>query len=172
MAVQLALDMKALFSPCGKYRYWLHDHVSMQSGLTDYKIAWIMLNPSKAGQETAGEVESDPTIGRVRGFTFDFGADIFCVANLFALVSTDPKGLLTDEYPVGPDNTRWITRVVNNADVVICAWGAHKMARRRSAEVITQIRDLGKIPMCLGHNKDGSPKHPLYLPKNTALVPL
>jgi hypothetical protein len=34
--------MKALFSPCGKYRYWLHDRVLMQSGLADKKAAWIM----------------------------------------------------------------------------------------------------------------------------------
>jgi hypothetical protein len=161
--------MKALFSPCGKYRYWLHDRVLMQSGLADKKAAWIMLNPSTAGREIDGVIQDDPTIGRVHGFTFDFGADLFCVANLFALVSTDPKGLLAAEDPVGPDNKRWITRVVNNADVVICAWGAHKMARRRSVEVITQIRNLGKTPMCLGQNKDGSPKHPLYLPKNTHL---
>ena len=164
--------MKALFSPCGKYRYWLQDRVLMQSGLADKRIAWIMLNPSTAGKETDGETESDPTINRVFGFSFDFGADVFGVANLFALISPYPKDLLTAEDPVGPDNTRWITRVVNNADIIICAWGAHKPARSRGEEVLKQIRALGKTPMCLGQNKDGSPKHPLYLPKNTQLQEL
>jgi hypothetical protein len=158
--------MSAIFSPCKKYRYWLSRQVFSTYGLARSRAVWIMLNPS-----IAGAIEDDPTIGRVTDFSFQFGFDIFGVVNLFALISPYPKAL-TGEFAslsVGENNNRWITRAVNNADTIICAWGAFPGAVARGAEVVRQIRKLHRTPMCLGRNKNGSPKHPLYLPASTKL---
>lgn len=43
------------------------------------------------------------------------------MTNLFALVSTDPKGLYSVEDPVGPENDRYILQAVQETMVVIAA---------------------------------------------------
>ena len=54
--------------------------------------------------------------------------------------------------------------------VIVVGWGAHRVARERaypcSIECIESVR-----PMCLGHNADGSPKHPLYLRSDAPFEP-
>ncbi|WP_269844885.1 DUF1643 domain-containing protein [Trinickia soli] len=47
----------------------------------------------------------------------------------------------------------------------MCAWGSHPAARKRDGSVVDLMRDAatqGKL-FHLGLNKDGSPKHPLYI---------
>ena len=53
--------------------------------------------------------------------------------------------------------------------MVICAWGAHKAAPPQAAEVLRIIRMCGRGSLLyqLGLNKDGSPKHPLYIAAST-----
>jgi hypothetical protein len=53
--------------------------------------------------------------------------------------------------------------------IVVAAWGAHSMALDREEEVMALVPNVRW--QCLGHNQDGSPKHPLYLPSATELVP-
>ncbi|KAI3606624.1 hypothetical protein D8I24_1660 [Cupriavidus necator H850] len=56
---------------------------------------------------------------------------------------------------------------------MICAWGAHKAAPARAAEVLRIIRMSGHGTLLhhLGLNKDGSPKHPLYIAARTRPQP-
>ncbi|SDD55160.1 Protein of unknown function [Cupriavidus sp. YR651] len=58
---------------------------------------------------------------------------------------------------------------IDQCATVICAWGAHKSAPARAAEVLAIIRICGRATMLhhLGLNKDGSPKHPLYVGTRT-----
>lgn len=56
---------------------------------------------------------------------------------------------------------------IEHSPMIICAWGAHKFAAARAAEVchILKITGYANHLHHLGINKDGSPKHPLYVPK-------
>ncbi len=79
-----------------------------------------MLNPSVAASE-----KNDPTVLRNIGFAkrWNFGA--LDVANIFGLVSTDPKALYSHQDPIGPDNDSHILDVADKAKLIVCAWGNH-----------------------------------------------
>jgi hypothetical protein len=51
----------------------------------------------------------------------------------------------------------------------VIAWG--KVHRNLAIHADRVLFDLSGLPLwCLGLNGDGSPKHPLYLPRDTELV--
>jgi hypothetical protein len=143
----------AIFSEDRKYRYALFRmwDIKMPS------LMFIGLNPS-----TANEVDNDPTIRRVIRFAQDNDYGAVCMLNLFALVSPNPADLLTCDDPIG-ENDKWLINTYQKCDAVVFAWGAFPQAKERAQKIINMFPDA----MCLGVNKDGSPKHPLYLPANT-----
>ena len=148
---------KAIFSECGKYRYVLRR--SLNSHLRWVKtIIFVMLNPS-----TADAVEDDPTIRRCISFAEREGFTHMTVCNLFALRATNPKELLVAEDPIGPDNHWTLEREMTMHDFRVAAWGAHPFTKERAQDVVDRYGPFH----CLGTNKDGSPKHPLYLAKST-----
>lgn len=161
--------MTAYVSDCNRYRYWLQRDISPPVERIRSICLWVMLNPS-----TADATLDDPTIRRCMDFTAQLRCDDMEVVNLFAFRSTNPKMLLlpkTKPIAVGPDNDAWIRLRASQADLVICAWGAHKFARERSADVLAILHRVvapGLIG-CFGRTLDGYPKHPLYLPGNTKL---
>ncbi len=53
-----------------------------------------------------------------------------------------------------------MTLYMTDCKVVIFAWGADKMATEKG-RALMNVYKYGSV---LGLNKDGSPKHPLYLP--------
>jgi hypothetical protein len=145
----------ATFSVCGLYRYQLGriwDDTKPMAG-------WIMLNPS-----TADASQDDPTIRRVITFSRCWGYGGAAIRNLFALRSTDPKGLLKARDPIGPDGFEAALEAVA-CRVTIVAWG--KLTRpefqAHAAKLLQAIRDRRGSPICLGINSDRTPKHPLYL---------
>lgn len=150
----------AIFSNCGTYRYVLRRRLNTH--LRQVKtIMFVMLNPS-----TADAIEDDPTIRRCISFAKREGFTHMTVCNLFALRATDSKELLKAEDPIGPTNDEHLEREACYHDFRVAAWGAHKMAKQRAEEVILKYGPFH----CLGTNKDGSPKHPLYLAKSTQFV--
>ncbi|MGO4303909.1 DUF1643 domain-containing protein [Cupriavidus sp. RAF12] len=163
--IETTLDGQAgcILSDCEQYRYRLwREWDRGRPGL-----GFIMLNPSTADHQV-----NDPTITRClqRALAGKYGR--LEVANLFPLRSTDPGGLLTHPAPLG-DRADWndggIMDAIDRCSMVICAWGAHKAAPDRAAEVLRIIRKCGRATLLyhLGLNKDGSPKHPLYVPAAT-----
>ena len=89
------------------------------------------------------------------------------MGNVYALRSTDPKGLMLVEDPVGPKNEQALKGLTRRAELVVAAWGGHRL--RGSAErVAAWILSL-EHTRCLGENRNGSPKHPLYLRRETGL---
>ena len=153
----------ARISDDGQYRYMLA-HVW---DLNTLPICWIMLNPS-----TADAKQDDATIRTVTWWTRKFGAGGFVVVNLFALRSTDPKGLFAAADPVGPDNAGWIQRAVELCPRILCAWGA---SPKPEGGLLPALQILwyaqGKKIYCLGKTKDGHPRHPLYVKRNTVPEP-
>lgn len=148
----------AHLSPCGLYRY----HLSRFTGIngSPRRAVWVMLNPSKADAAI-----DDPTTCALREFTIRFRCTSFDIMNLYAWRATDPKELWRAPDPVGPDNDRWIAETCHGADVIVCAWGSFG-EKVRIASVLAQIP---RPRYALGVNKDGNPKHPLYVRRDTPL---
>jgi hypothetical protein len=129
------------------------------------RVAWIMLNPSFADGVTL-----DKTMTRVLDFSERFGFGGSDVANLFALISTDPKTLATHADPVGPRNDAAILRAAADAAHVILAYGPGGALGHRDARVGHLLQSMGHKASCLGLTQAGYPKHPLRLAKTTDLV--
>jgi hypothetical protein len=159
-------DRGAQFSDCGAYRYRLWREWDRALP----RLAFVMLNPS-----TADHRVDDPTIRRcvAQAVARRFGR--LEVVNLFPLRATHPEALLAHPDPLGPRGMAddAIADAVAGADAVICGWGAHAAARARAHEVERMLRlndSLAKL-FSLGLNKDGSPKHPLYVAAGARMVP-
>tara|TARA_Y100000310_G_scaffold338249_1_gene427363 strand:- start:4061 stop:4546 length:486 start_codon:yes stop_codon:yes gene_type:complete len=144
----------ATFSDDRRYRYrlwrrWDDDLMP---------VLFLLLNPS-----TATAFENDPTVSRciTRASQLGFGGVEVC--NIYAYRSTDPKALYEAEDPVGPENLDEIQAAATMCKLVILGWGAHgeKVSPNWPGMVVRAVsnRDL----FTLGVNKDGQPKHPLYV---------
>lgn len=130
------------------------------------KPAVIGLNPSGAS-ETCG----DRTLCRV----YSLLGGGFTMLNLFGLRATDPAELGRSADPVGPDNDETILEAVRTASFVVVAWGAPPSGRVgdlvRDRALVVRAALRGKTVLCWGTTKDGSPRHPLYLPGTAELIP-
>ena len=170
------MERAAELSGCGRYRYTLERHWDRAQG----HALFVLLNPS-----TADATQDDPTLRKGIGFAKRLGVGGVVFVNLFAWRATDPRELpptedaitgrdehgrnLNDMHIIAQaDRVRWMSCGV------ILAWGggvpqkaiAH---RDRPAAVLRQLQDLGVSLRCFGKNRDGSPKHPLYLRYGTPL---
>lgn len=149
----------AVISDCGTYRYMLRRIWSDEKPL-----GVIMLNPSTADMTT-----DDNTIRRCVNFAKSFGHGGILVANLFAYRATKPDELFTASDPVGPDNFKHVKTMLSQVECVLCAWGANGDflgQGKKMADFVTMRNAL----YCLGVNKNGSPKHPLYVKSSTKLI--
>ena len=148
----------AVISGCGKYRYLL------TRGLCSNPLVLIMLNPSTADADI-----DDPTIRRCIGFANSGGYDGIIVVNLYAFRSPNPKDLLQAPDPVGSENDQYITSIISKHKTAVCAWGSNALLDRVNHVMSILKQNEAKI-VCLGMNKNGSPKHPLYIPANQEFV--
>lgn len=151
----------AVISECGKYRYSL----TRVWDENKPRVLFIMLNPSTADAE-----KDDQTIRRCVRFAEGWGYGGIYVVNLFSLRATNPKDLLKAPFVVGVENEKWFNRMSALAHLVVCAWGnsaiVDKLQKRldHSWKPLSWI-DKSKPLHYLELSKDGTPKHPLYLPK-------
>ena len=138
------------------------------------RLLFVMLNPS-----TADEKRNDPTVVRVIGFAEREGAGELEVVNLYPFRATYPermKPLVTIPWwvdsPVNEENMRVVRVAAMQADRIIVAWGRPPFAEARgqAGRVLDLLRQCGDVyrigPTCA----DGSPRHPLYMPKNAPIV--
>lgn len=156
----------ALISTCGKYRYRL----SRTWDASKEAVVFIMLNPS-----TADADNDDPTIRRCMDFAKRWGYGGLVVLNLFAFRATKPEDMLQAIDPVGPHNAVHVLTEIDAARLcgadIVCAWGTKGGHRDQDLAMLERIEGFGVMPKCLGVTKDGHPKHPLYVPAETALQP-
>lgn len=156
---------RAGFDATRKYRYWLRREWAMPKNT----VVWILLNPSTADENT-----DDPTIRRCIGFAKQWGFHGTVIVNLFAFRSTAPAGLLKGE-PIGLENDLHIIDqcLQPGVELVMVAWGSHKSIEKilpsRAATVRGLLAKYHVQLYCLGRNKDGQPKHPLYLASSTEI---
>lgn len=159
--VSLFERRSASFSPCGKYRYTLRIEWDSERPV----CAFVGLNPS-----TATEFADDPTIVRCKGFARDWGCGTLLMLNLFAWRDTDPEAMRRAPEPIGPDNT--LSHLQDHLKTAsgpkIAAWGKHGTHLRRHMQAMMTIEGLSYLKM----NKDGTPRHPLYLSASLKPKPL
>ena len=141
-------------SPCRTYRYALDriwdPHLPA--------LLWVLYNPS-----TADETEDDPTLRRCISFARSWGYGGLCIINLFSLRTPDPSILRGHSQPKGPDHERCFQEALEGHSDVVCAWGL------QGGPISSHFSPGTHRIFHLGLNRDGSPKHPLYLPSSTFL---
>src|SRR5687768_8506442 len=96
-----------------------------------------MLNPSVADENIL-----DPTVTRCKRRAQALGYGRFIVANIFALRSTDPKALYTEEDPGGNIvNSVEIYSAAAASEIVICGWGSHGKLKGRGRHIARQLQE-------------------------------
>ena len=154
----IEVKRSAVLSPCQRYRYLLTRSWSDDN----FGLAFIGLNPSTADHEI-----DDPTIRRCIGFAKSWGYGGFVMLNAYAFRATDPRDLFEAEDPVGPSNDSFLRYFGYGPETrYIACWGT-KIHPEREKKLIGMKLGL----WCFGKTKNGHPKHPLYLRKDTEIEP-
>jgi hypothetical protein len=146
----------AIISDDEKFRYLLWRRWDS----TKPFVLFIGLNPSTADGET-----DDPTIRRCIKFAKDWGYGEIRMVNLFAYRATKPEDMMAAPNPYGDLNDFWVLNMMNRAKETVAAWGNKGSFKNQHEWMIALLdtRNPRQPVMCLGKNKDGSPKHPLYI---------
>jgi hypothetical protein len=159
------VESGAEFSDCRKYRFALWRIWDNSKPL----IMFIGLNPS-----TANETEPDNTIKSVTRLSKNLGYGGFYMMNCFPFVSTDPDALKDYDKEVFSQHQFFINNQKLKAVAVLCkdivfAWGNFDVVKdlRRDKELLQMFPEAKALIL----NKNGSPRHPLYVSANTKLIP-
>lgn len=140
------------------YRYTL----SRTWDSTKPTVLFIGLNPSIADENV-----DDPTVTRCINFAKDWGYGTLLMANLFAYRSTYPKEIYLIDDPIGKDNDYYLLECVKQSDLIIACWGNNGTYMGREKIIKELVPNL----YCLQKNKNGTPHHPLRLPRNINPIP-
>jgi hypothetical protein len=159
----------AVFSPDRRHRY----HLWRVWNAFLPRVMFVGVNPS-----TADETADDATIRKCCGFARRWGGGALDMVNLFSLVSTDVRAVLspTDHPMAAAENRVAIAMAMSGTSRIVLAWGRHPP--RVQAQIRARVfgppwSAITTDPRAgtLGHNADGSPRHPLMLPYTTAFEP-
>jgi hypothetical protein len=162
LALEFDVQAYAVFSKCQRYRYQLW----WPTGLSNKRRALgVFANPSTATAEVL-----DPTVTRWLNYCAAWGFGWAGVVNVRAWRETDPKALPPDPEAIGPKNDHHIYAAAATSELVVCGWG--KLGGERAKHVLDIIRSADKVPHALKLNGDGSPSHPLYLPRDLVPSPM
>ena len=151
------IESYAIFSECGKYRFVL----ARAWDLNKPRIMFIGLNPSTANAE-----KDDPTIRRVKTIAKNLGYGGVFMLNCFPYVSTDPTYL--DDFGKDEENEMWLLDIAGYCSETVFAWGNFPIVVK--AGKLTKMCGMFPNAKALHINKNGSPKHPLYVKSDTQLV--
>lgn len=133
---------------------------------------FVGLNPSTANSES-----DDPTIRNVVSIAKNNGYGSVYMVNCFPLISADPKNLQayfeSNDYEYYQNqNIQYIeVLIIAKSPAVVLAWGNFKEVSNYKALKIWRILNRDHSLLCIGQNKNGSPKHPLYQKANSKLIP-
>lgn len=131
---------------------------------TTPQITVVMLNPS-----TADERKLDPTLRRCVRFAQDWGYGALEVVNLFAVRSPDPAYLRQIPDPVGTANDHFLRSACHAAQWVMVAWGNGGQWQGRDRTFL-ELWPNHQLLYCLGLTKQGQPRHPLYVRRDTVPI--
>lgn len=152
------MKKKANISKDKIYRYTL----SRTWDSTKPTVLFIGLNPSIADENV-----DDPTVTRCINFAKNWGYGTLLMANLFAYRTTYPKEIYLIDDPIGKDNDYYLLECVKQSDLIIACWGNNGTYMDREKIIKELVPNL----YCLQKNKNGTPHHPLRLPRNINPIP-
>lgn len=144
----------AVIDTSGKYRYSLNRKFKSGEG----HITFVMLNPNQADAE-----HDDPTICKCMSYALRWGFQSLEVVNLFAFRTPSPQDLKKAHDPVGGENDEYLREAFKRSDLLMLAWGNHGGYLSRDRAVL-ELRKRSHQAWCLMLNRDGQPRHPLYVP--------
>jgi hypothetical protein len=132
---------------------------------------FVLLNPS-----TASTHSDDPTLRRVRSFARREGYSGLVLVNCFSLRATDPRTLRTRTpaalaEAVGEHTDALLALLAGRVGDVIVGWGVWGATLHRAAAVGAILTRNGARLWALGTTRAGQPRHPLFVPARTPLVP-
>ncbi|MCZ7676616.1 MAG: DUF1643 domain-containing protein [Roseovarius sp.] len=156
---------EAVFSDCGRYRQALVRDWT-PPGRAPRAVLFVGMNPSVAAAEV-----SDPTCHRELTFARDWGFTRYLKGNMLDWRATSPGDIPPDPAQArSPANIAALVDMAREAEMVVMAYGKlHQRFAPLVAETVAALAATGRPLRCLGLNKDGSAKHPLYLRKDTPL---
>lgn len=142
------------------YRYRL-DWTWNEHGRT---LLACMMNPS-----TATHLNGDRTLSWVYRWACANGFGKLIVVNADAYRCTDQKRLAEVEDPQGPLNLKHILCAATEADMICIGYGQPKVkaVREHGPSMVRWLRAAGHELHVWALSKDGTPKHPIYLPGST-----
>ena len=159
----------AVISGCERYRYALRRN--WDSGGLERRIAVFWLcNPS-----TADTHRDDPTVRKCVGFARLWGCTGLVIGNIHAYRATNPRELLKARSQgvdvIGPQNEEYLRCMVDDDPTVLVAgWGRHgRWVQSDKTRLAGAMYGMGNRLRALALNRDGSPKHPLYVPYQRTL---
>lgn len=179
----------ALFSANERHRYGLERDLragdksplfTALAVLPRRRLVAIGMNPS-----TADAFDPDPTVTRELGFARAWGCSLYSKGNLYGWREPKPALMWAEHRAgvdiVGPHNDdairTMLTMLARDGGVALACWGRmhasgdKALQEQRVFAVCRLAVEIGVQWQCLGKNADGSPKHPLYLPKTAQLEP-
>lgn len=132
----------------------------------------ILLNPS-----TADANKDDATVRMLMAYARRWSFGGFVLVNLYALRSTDPRGLALSEDPIGPLGLTYVRGLIGAAGLffkwMLVGWGDGGSKLRAHTQLVrwvTTTAEACQVELrCLGTTKSGAPWHPLR--KSLDLVP-
>lgn len=157
------IERSARLSRCGRYRHALcRDWTGPER--TARVILWIGLNPSIADASL-----DDPTLRREVAFSRDWGFTRYLKGNLLDWRATSPRDLpRVLDLARSAANLAILRKLALEAETVVLASGRVPPGLARAlTETLGLLDEIGRPASCLGQNADGTPKHPLYLRKET-----
>lgn len=128
------------------------------------RCLYIMLNPS-----TAGLGNCDRTLDKCIRIAKHNGFGSIAVVNLFSYRAAKPKDLLTVEERNDPANIATVKAAIDEAEVVVAAWGEQGVWFNGCYPVLKYIEETGRTLHCLDENMYGWPRHPLFMKSDTLL---
>ena len=168
----------ANFSPCRTYRYSLSRSIPRMRerlGLAGAApssprvMVALNLNPSDAN-----ETKPDPTSTRQVGYAEREDCGHLIMVNVWGFVSSTPETLRAQADPIGPNNLEHIAaalaEVKKRGGVVFAGFGAFQLKRHSEYQHFVRALLIDAGAVCLGHNANGSPVHPLYQRADAPLV--
>ncbi len=124
-------------------------------------IMFIGLNPS-----TADDVNDDPTIRRVKRFANDWGYGGVYMMNCFSYISTNPNQLR--DHCNTAINDQWLSDISKKCAEIVFAWGSFDIVKEWERD--TQLIGMFPNAKALIINRDGTPRHPLYVKADTVPI--
>jgi hypothetical protein len=165
--------------PIPLYRYRLDRWQVDQKGqrIDGPLVLFCGLNPSKADA-----LLDDRTVVRWEGFAEREGCTRLAAVNVSPWRETASKKLRKlspEQLRGGPEGDHHILNAVAEASLVIACWGDGVLGVITNGRISDVCNMLGaanaagvaRAIHCLGKNPSGTPKHPLFLAKDTPLEP-